>query len=380
MASALLGVQASQRELEGQLVNQSDGDGAVVEDLERGIAVCRRLAHIIKEIADGIAWRTLQYDRAAVYQLALKNPTGHLHPQSTAQEFAAAAAHIECAGDLVVMNDVTNFLRYGDYTAVAADGTVRIAEVKAGKGGRRSGRASRQRQKLDQVLQFLDTGVRLTKEGATALFLHKTKLRTHLHAVGDIIRQAKAQGSAHRRLSDCLAVDALHIPSLFEQGRTAELHDPFAQSTQARSYHSFAVLKGFARNVAPYSVYPFPDEDCTDLMTGDLRLWTHFNHGNLIRSLRRRGLIARYPTDTQMDSYEQLTPGERKRREDEVGIQVRRPGGRAILISRPGLLARLIYEYLDEECFADCVEEMLDRGAVGFTMFPAFQDETQLWD
>jgi hypothetical protein len=380
MAGAVLALQKSQRELGTQLAEKSAGDGDGIADLNRAIAVCKRLAHVVKQTADGIAWRTLRHDRASMYQLALKNPAGHLDLESAARELAAAMAHADRTSDLVVMNDLTNFLRHGDFTCVGAAGEVVIAEVKAGRGSAKSGRATRQRHRLDDVLQLLRSGVRLTNEGAAALFGHKTKLRTHLQAVGDMIRQAKAQGSAHGRLSDCLAVDALHIPSLLEQGRTAELHDPFAQSTQARSFHSFTVLKGFARNVAPYSVYPFPDEDCTDLMTGDLWLWTHFNHGNLIRSLRRRGVIARYPTDTHMDSYEQLTLEERKRREDEVGIQVRRPGGRAILTSSPGLLARLIYEYLDEECFADCVEEMLDRGAAGVTMFPAFRDETELWD
>jgi hypothetical protein len=315
-----------------------------------------------------------------MYQLALKNPTGHLDLESAARELAAAMAHADRTSDLVVINDLTNFLRHGDFTSVGAAGDVVIAEVKAGSGSARSGRATRQRHRLDDVLQFLKSGVRLTNDEAAVLFAHKTKLRTHLSAVGELIRGARKKGTAHARLSDCLAVDAWYMEMLYDEERIPTFHDPFAQSTQAYSYHSFTVLKGFARNVAPYSVYPFPDKDCTDLMTGDLWLWTHFNHGNLIRSLRRRGVIARFPTDTQMESYEQLTPGERKRREDEVGIQVRRPGGRAILTSSPGLLARLIYEYLDEECFADCVEEMLDRGAVGITMFPAFQDETQLWD
>ena len=380
MASALLGVQASQRELEGQLVSQPVGDSPALDDLERAIAVCKRLAHIIKQIADGIAWRTLQYDRAAIYQLALKNPTGHLQRQSAAHEFAAAAARVGRTGDLVAMNDLTNCLRYGDYTAVAADGTVRMAEVKAGKASRRSGRATRQRRKLDEVLEFLDSGVRLTGERLTAFLLHKTRARTHLQAVGDVIRQAKAQGCAHARLSDCLAVEALYMETLFEQGRSPELHNPFAQSRQASSHHSLTFFDQFARNLAPYSVYPFPDDDCSDVMCGYLWLCTHFNRGNLIRCLRRRGLSVRLPTESEADAYNQLDPGEKRRREDDVAIRVWRPDQPTILTIAGALLGRLHYEYLDEECFADCVEEVLEQPAVGVTFFPAFENEAELWN
>jgi hypothetical protein len=380
MASALLGAQQSQRQLQAELAECAGRDGEHLEDLDRAIAVARRLARIIRQIADGIAWRTLRYDRAAIYQLALKNPTGHLELESTAQELAYADAHVRSTGDLVIMNDLTNFLRYGDYTAVAADGTVRIAEVKGGKGSGKSGRASRQRQKLDEVLEFLDTGVGITQQGPAALFPHKTRARTHLQAVGAVIREARAKGCAHARLSDCLAVDALDMELLFREGRMAQLHNPFAQSRQASSHSSLTFFDQFSKNLAPYSVYPFPDDDCTDLMTGNLWLRTHFNHGNLVRCLRRRGVRVRFPTNSELEAYNQLDPGEKRRREDDVGIRVWSRNQPTVLTIRQALLGRLLYEFLDEECFADCVEEVLEQEAIGIGLFPAFENEADLWD
>jgi hypothetical protein len=397
MASALWGAEQSQGRLEAELAECADRDGEHLEDFDMAIAVARRLAHVIREIADGIAWRTLRYDRAAIYQLALKNPTGHLELESTAQELAYADVHVRSTGDLVIMNDLTNFLRYGDYTAVAGDGTVRIAEVKGGKGSAKSGRATRQRRKLDEVLQFLHSSVRLTDHGAAALFLHKTRPRTHLEAVCQVIRQARVEGSAHARLSDCLAVDAWDTEVLFEQGRTPDLLSPFVQSRQAYSRHSLTFFDTFPRNVAPYSVFPFPDQDCTDLMTGALWLHTHFNHGNLVRCLRRRGFSVRLPTNSEIEAYEQLRPGERRRARDEPAIRLWRPPDNKVLTLSGALLSRLLYEYLDEECFVDCAEEvfalpesaltlfpaaeeMLPLAESGLTLFPAFDSEADLWD
>ncbi len=380
MAAALLSVEGSQRDLEAERATSPTGDGDVVDEVDRGIAVCRRLAWVIRQIADGIAWRTLRYRREAIYQLALKNPTGHLERKSAVQEFASAAAHVERTGDLVVVNDLTNVLRYGDYTAVASDGAVGIAEVKAGKGSEKSGRATRQRRRLGEVLDFLDSGVRLTGERVTALFLHKTRPRAHLQAVGEVIRQARAAGSAHARLSDCLAVEACHMPTLFQQEIAAEPHNPFAQSRQASVHHSLTFFDIFARNLAPYSVYPLPDDDCTALMTGETWLFTYFNRGNLVRCLRRRGLSVRLPTDTEMATYNELDAGEKRRREDDVAIRVWRRHEPGVLTIAGALLSRLMYEYLDEECFADCAEEILALRQDRLTLFPAFENEAELWD
>ena len=348
MAGGLRGAQESQKLLKAQLADVSDADTNSINDIQKLIAASRRLAYVIKSIADGIAWRTLGYDRTLIQLLSMKPQTGHLDLDKTPQELEAAGRHVERTGNPVVINDLTSVLRHGDVTTVKADGTVGVAEVKSGKGSAKSGRATRQKRNLRQAMQFYNAGVGRTGEGSSARFLHRVGLKTHLVAVSQVLREARAQGSAHARLSDCLAVDAWYMGGLFQEDKCPKhtLHNPFSQSSQASSSNSLRYFDQMATPLAPYSIFPFPDDDCLDLMTGAMWLVLHFNHGRFIRVFQRSGLEARWPTDESLAGYVQLDRGAKKLRRDDVAIRVSRPGGLHCLLIGGGDLGRVLYEFL----------------------------------
>lgn len=388
MAGALLGWQESQTRLEREAADYSGQDPEFLEEHEIAAGVAKRLAYIVRQIADGIAWRALNYHRAALYQLASKPQTGHLSLESTAHELRFAAAHVETSGNPVIINDLTNFLRFGDYTSIGPDG-VTVAEVKGGEASAKSRRARRQRRALDSVLDFLNAGIRETREGSHRIHLFRVPPKTHLPTVRQLIREAKHKGDAHARLSDSLAVDVLYstlLAEITEDEATPRLfRNPFAQSSDASSSHSLELFDRFSRNLAPYSIYPFADEDCTDIMTGALWLITHFNHGNLVRCLRRRGLVVALPTPQQLDAFSSMSHGERTRHEDDVAIWVYRANDPRRVHIYPALLGRVIWEFLDEESFADATEEILDQDPAEVAVLPAyavaaFEKENELWD
>lgn len=383
MASALIGAQESQRRLKGQLSDQYSSDAAPPEDVQQAIRVSKRLAHVVKQIGDGMAWRTLHYNRAIIDQLSMKPQTGHLDLESTAEEFAAAEESLKRTAGLVIVNGLTNVLRYGDYTLVHADGHVDIVEVKGGKGSKRSGHTKTQRRELGKVVDFITQGIGLRLARPSAIFSHRRELKSHLPVVGELIREARVSGSAHARLSDCLAVDVLFTDMMVAEDRQPIMHNPFMQSNEGRTYHSLQFFDRFAKNVAPYSIFPFSDEDCSDIMTGAILLISHFNYGNLVRCLRRRGLSVESPTKSQTAAYAELSLGEMQRHQDDVALRVSRAGDPRVLFLRQALLGRHLYEFLDEESFADAAEEMFDRTGiegVGVAFSPSFRNEKDLWD
>jgi len=145
MAREVVALQAWQRDYQAQI------DAGKLEQDRHVATVCKQLAHGIKQVADGIAWRSLGYDRAMIHELAFNPHSGHIKPHSghmeldtTDQEVRAAAKHIEETGELVILNNLTNCLRYGDLTSIGQS-SIGIHEVKAGKGAARSGRAKRQK-------------------------------------------------------------------------------------------------------------------------------------------------------------------------------------------------------------------------------------------
>jgi hypothetical protein len=385
MAGALLAVEQTQRETEAK-IQAGAVSNVRLQDIQRTAGVAKLVARIIRCVADGIAWRTLHYDRAAIYLLSLKPQTGHLQPDSVRQELAAAASSVETSGRPAILNDLTNFLRYGDFTVLDGD-TLEIVEVKGGKGAKKSGRAKRQERARTRILERLSTKAWKTDNGMERIFQHRVEPRSHFGEVRELVSEARVKGSARGRLSDCVAVEVWYLPTLMQVAEPEDgpklMRNPFSQSAQALSYNPILFFNEFVRNLAPFSVYPLTDDDCVDLMTGTLQLTTHFNYGNLVRCLRRRGLKVTFPRESEFRAFNALTPDEKNRREDDVAIQVARPGRSHRLLIQLPLLGRVMYEFLDEESFADAIEELAEESASdseATTYFAAFQEEACLWD
>lgn len=379
MANALLSLQENQRKLEAEKDTEDED-----RELEHKVGICKRLQLIIRHIADGIAWRSLNYDRMSIQQLVLKPQTGHIQRETAIQEFTEAGRHLLKTGELIIMNDLTNFLRYGDFTSVGPRG-ITIHEVKAGVGAAKSGHSQRQKRKLAQVMEFLAAGERRTSEGLQRLVRYKSEPRAHLNDLRDLVATARNKGSAHARLSDCLAADVILIEEMAERlnaGKKSPIHNPFEQSRDSTVFHSLQWFSRFARNLAPYSLFPLPVEDRMDIMTGAVWVVTYFNWGNLLRCLRRRDLLAKLPDRSETARNADFLPGQVAKHElDSPLVVARRRNGPTQLISLAAL-ARVFVEFLDEESFADTVEEKLDSAAPQeeVLMFNAFESEHELWD
>ncbi|MEX1253128.1 MAG: hypothetical protein WEE64_02190 [Dehalococcoidia bacterium] len=307
--------------------------------------------------------------------LARKAQTGALNLEGTLAELEAAGACAEETGSLVVINDITNFIRYGDFTAVSPDGNVSIVEVKAGKGSSQSGRAARQSRKLSNVTTFLNNRWGHTRYGASAILRHNVALRTHLPSVEQLIGRARETGAANERLSDCLAVDVWCMDRLFADGRKPTRHNPFEQSGQAMTGHSLKSFSSFAPNFAPYSVFPLTARDCADLIVGAIWLVSHFNWGNVVRCLKRRDLQVEVVNDGRLP----FTPGTRQ----EFALAVSRGRYQHAFYIPWGELGRIMMEFLSEESFADAIEELLDRSTwrgAPVSVFASFASEPSLWN
>ena len=356
----LLTLQESQRQLETE-AEQSD-DKRTVELL---VAVVKRLRAIAKQIADGIAWRALGYDRAVLHLLALKPQTGSLERSAAISEMVAASEYLAATGELVILNDLTNFLRYGDFTSVASDKVV-IHEVKAGRGASKSGRATRQRQRTDDIIEFLNKGQAATKRGEERLLYLKTKPVDHLRELASLIRESRRIGSASARLSKCLAVEVFDTKQMAVAIASGEhpwesSSNPFGQSADAMSFDSLTLFARNTTNVAPYSIFPLEYEDRLALMTGEIWVVCHYNFKNLVRCLRRRDLNAELPTKEKFEELKDLPRGEVIRREFETALTVSKESSRLELRVPLSAQGELFYEFLDEESFADAIEEELDK-------------------
>ena len=386
MANALLGAEESQRNLKKEAKDAASRDESYVLEVETVIDVANRVAYIIRQIADGIAWRSMRDDRAMLHQLALKPHTGHMQLDVLLSEFTVAAEYLADSGELVIINDLTNFLRYGDLTSVGREG-ISFHEVKAGPGAAKSGRALKQRQRTMEVLEFLELGERRSGDTMEKLVRYRAVPSSHAHELASLIGEARREGSAHARLSDCLAAEVFDTEVVAEavvEGKVSIekcFHNPFAQSSRGGVNHSLQFDK-FTPNAAPYSVFPLSADDCADIMTGALWIFSYFSLDRLRRCLRRRGLRVRIPTEGELASATRnLLPGQVRHHEFDNPIVITRGPGNPVLLLSLGSLSRMMDELLDEESFADTIEEQLETaGDEEVRMYAAFEEEASLWD
>jgi hypothetical protein len=129
--------------------------------VERELFLHRAHANCLRAIGDGIARRSLGYDRAALRALAGKAVKQQILEQGTINELHQWASVFDTGQGLAIFNALTNWLAMGDVTVVQNDGTVEIVEVKSS--GTESSRVSRQKQKLREVSDLLKNGKEYSK-------------------------------------------------------------------------------------------------------------------------------------------------------------------------------------------------------------------------
>ena len=216
----------------------------------------------------------------------------------------------------------------------------------------------------------------------------RTRLANHMSDLERLADEARRSGSARARLTDCLfvnVVDSQLASEMYARGvkQRALVENPFAQSSDSYVADSLQFYTHFSRNVAPYSVFPLTVDNRFAIATGSLWVVSCFSFGNLVRCLRRRHLYVRPPDPKGFEELKDLPPGEVAKRElDNPFIVSRGPPGPVLQTPFSGL-TRLLYEFLDEESFADAVEEKLElatsENSPAF-IHDSFQCEAELWD
>lgn len=120
---------------------------AVIDDAEHEVFFHEHFAKTYREIADGIAWRTLGSNRALFSHMVARPSPGPISREGLESELMEFAKTFEVQEGIAILNDITNFLRVGDVTILKDDGTLEFVEVKS-KRPRGGARFSRQKKRL----------------------------------------------------------------------------------------------------------------------------------------------------------------------------------------------------------------------------------------
>jgi hypothetical protein len=274
------------------------------------------LSFALRELADGIAWRLLRFERRAFAVLGDGPRVDRLAlGVGFDTELKRIAEHWEQHGRLALHNDLTTCLRYGDLTVLLGaddEATVGVEEVKAA--GQR-GMRRRQTKQLDERLDFLDSNFQASgADGPVSLQQLPIPYQTHLQALAAVLAGARARGYADAQPEPALIIAAVDYrqPPLIDGNELGEWpwrlasqhgwtpHDEFHHSRmalQTRMEERHGNLSYFA----PLTIFPFPAEDVTDLLLGRLDYAVTLRAHALRPAFERLGIDIEFPSGRESE-------------------------------------------------------------------------------
>lgn len=251
---------------------------------------------ILKQVMDGVAFRFLNFNKPYLRQLIAHNQTGFL-TEGFLEEVKKAEYIISKTGLYVILNDLTNFLRYGDLTVISPKG-VMIDEVKTTGSSK-----GNQKKSLDELINNLQK--RIFKIGdQTAHYIKiEGKPATFLSQVESIIDKSRSiEGGVYAvKVSPYLWVSSLYSPKVDEYYKATKTlpklpENPFKFNKMTPPLNSLMFFDEISPNITPYSVFPFSEKTICELMIGKLQIKTMIGEKEMVKSFKGKGWDLVFPS------------------------------------------------------------------------------------
>jgi hypothetical protein len=286
--------------------NEEKKRGLISELQESGIqqVMYKIMLRNVRDIVDGMAWRLFDFNRAKL--TILGSSKSNLSIQlSRGLELELAELVKYCYyGRIALLNDLTSVIDVGDVTVRNADGTFEFHEIKAS--GRRTPRTERQARKQARAVEFINRGSYEEDGQSYRLVNLDIAHETHLPKVYNVIKEAKAKGYCGNVVSKYLIVECAYV-DMFSSGDALEdcqrkganirkCWDPADKLLILSNLHR---LRLRLRLFPPYSIFPYPEDICVDLMSGRALLFALVNYSAVLRILRRAGWVVREAIESE---------------------------------------------------------------------------------
>ncbi len=406
-------VMAEQREIIKDLKEKNNLTEQEQKDLERtrdNLESHIQLLRILHTIFDGVAWRSLKYNRLFLTSAARSTTSGafNIHLKSSESLFSWAYSIQKDHKGIVLINDLTRFLRIGDLTEVFKNTAV-VHELK--KNGeriinfktlklRKGAKISDQTRKMLELQQIAFTGKIILDDGAELeQRFSQTKLDTHFSTVESLLETSKQQIVARRQLEPFIQLSILNLEKAYTRPHNMKKYFKSFRytgwSTQWQLSHTnydhffYDELGNFIRNQAPFSIYPLSNELCMKLMSGQILIKSTINYELLIQELRCQGWqTAVNEPNIPSDREEKLKHIFDNKKfifanvgDDDGFIKIKR--GPFDMVIPQNWIAMMSMEFMTFETLCNTLEEIYRQAIIvqaPMTVFPEFPNSEEVWN
>jgi hypothetical protein len=251
------------------------------------------IANAIRQIGDGFAWRSFGYDRFTQQILCANAVKQTVLADGTVAELEEWASINDQEDRRAIFNAVTNCISIGDITAVDANGSVELIEVKSGK--TKSRRLIRQKNRLKDAAGILTTGSGMVQGRSIIAASAPIVPRNYLPGLKIMLEEAGKSGWSSGLVAPHCYVECVDVGKLAELQQTAPAMEP-AYKLHTKEWGPDLASKGcsldiitFAPNVAPFSIFPFDDRTCIELMIGAKFFTSYINSTEVLRLFTAAG-------------------------------------------------------------------------------------------
>jgi hypothetical protein len=255
--------------------------GAPQDSIKSQITAHELIANAIRQIGDGLAWRSFDYDRFTHQILCANAVKQTVLAEGTIAELEEWSSISDQEGYRAIINAVTNCISIGDITAVDANGNVELIEVKSGK--TKSRRVTRQKSRLRDATGVLTTGTGIVEGKSIVAASTPITPRNYLPRLKALLAEAGERGWSSELVAPHCYVECVDVGKLAGLGVAASTMEE-AYNDHIKQWGKGLAARGcslnaiaFTPNVAPFSIFPFDERTCIELMIGSKVFTSYIN-------------------------------------------------------------------------------------------------------
>ena len=337
--------------------------------LDSQIFMHRLIANALRIIGDGVAWRAFDFDKS-IPRVLSENPVKNvILTDGLITELNTWSASFSQEKAFAIMNCLTNCLAMGDVTIVDENLSIEVVEVKAGN--TKSRRKIRQKARLKDAVQLLN-GFGTVEDRTVRIRTLPITPKNNLSVLEALLESAAMHGSASAFVNDFLFIDCVDFLVQSGEGMVSEMNrskSALADWDDSTVHLSSRDVITFTPNAAPFSIFPFSDRTCVDLMIGRKVFTTHLNLNRLTAAISQRGWIVTERVDTTMAHN------------DEKSILTLKKGGFYFDVP-PGSMMAIMIELLSLDTLLEQCEVIRSLGPQEIDseyVLPVFDGEYVQW-
>lgn len=386
-----------------------------LQDYEQGIFINEQLVRISRTICDGMAWRNLKYNRIFLSSAARGGSAGDIDVdgKSFKGEFDWACRISECFDSVVLLNDLTRFLRIGDLTEIGGRG-VFAHEIKGSgreiknlftlqKMKKHDSLSDQSKRLLElQLVAFSDSvEINGVKVGTVGL---NTPLRTNFKKLKNLLDRSERELVVSEKIESCITVHVTNFDAIAYAKKDVDI-DSLKEKLNLPKEGGLVVSHSnwdtfysdergnFLRSMLPYSVFPLSAKQCMNLISGHYLVDCILDVESLKKILELHNwtvkIVTEKEVDQQIEIYRSIEKTIFSKKDtlyalspEEIGILKIERGPFCVNLT-PSLYMRLVAEFMTLETFLSMLEDMYriaSKKQKEEHYFPIFSNEASIWN